>query len=373
MLRQLKEFIHQYDISDQTTKELATLLDHQARISPAGQTIPLQTPTTPFSPMQGLTITNTITKATTSTAATTTTPNDIKKTFRQALRRKVPSGGRGGSGGGGGGGEEGKGGGGGGGGGRGATPQPQQVVLPAQDEQVMGQLPQVFNRDRIKAKAFMEEVKGYICLNTNVNGLHSPMKKMAFVLTLIKEDDVRNWVKDMGRILNRLNPLIDNIPEVWDRFCNKFRDQFLDTSEQETAWTDLQKLRMELKKIDQYISKFKKLARHANYTVDNKETAQLFLEGLTIQVMQDVLTTDSLNRYEDYKQHIIDVNRNRSILYQILQSRDTRQKETPRYSLGLQSNQSQNPFFYRGNNQSVAMDLSQSNTNWRQQGNQERG
>ena len=34
-LRQPKEFIHQYDVPDQSTKELAVLLDHQTRISPA--------------------------------------------------------------------------------------------------------------------------------------------------------------------------------------------------------------------------------------------------------------------------------------------------------------------------------------------------
>ena len=111
--------------------------------------------------------------------------------------------------------------------------------------------------------------------------------------------------------------------------------------------------------------------------------------------MQDVLTTDSLNGYEDYKRHAVDANKNRSILSQILQSRDGRQKEgPPRYSLGSQNNQQRNPFFYRGNNpnyarqnpqyntsnappsmnnQPVVIDLSQSNANWRWRGNQERG
>jgi hypothetical protein len=89
MLRQPKEFIHQYDVPDQSTEELAVLLDHQARISLASQTIPLQTPTTPSSPTQGPTMTTTTTKATTSTtttAATTTTPDDIKKAFEKGLR-----------------------------------------------------------------------------------------------------------------------------------------------------------------------------------------------------------------------------------------------------------------------------------------------
>src|SRR5580658_1109601 len=111
--------------------------------------------------------------------------------------------------------------------------------------------------------------------------------------------------------------------------------------------------------------------------------------------MQDVLTTDGLNGYEDYKRRAIDASRNRSILSQILQSRDNKQKGgTSRYSLRPQNNQPRNPFFYRGNNpnyarqapqyntsnappsmnnQPVAMDLSRSNANWRRRGNQGRG
>ena len=97
----------------------------------------------------------------------------------------------------------------------------------------MRQLPQIFDRDRTKAKAFMEEVKGYLCLNAGVNRFNSPMKKMAFVLMLIKGDDVRSWVEDMKGMLDQLNPLVDNILGVWDQFCGEFKDQFLDTSEQE--------------------------------------------------------------------------------------------------------------------------------------------
>ena len=102
----------------------------------------------------------------------------------------------------------------------------------------------------MKAKVFMEEVKGYLQLNAGVNEFNSPMKKMAFILMLIKEDNIQSWVKNMGGILDQLNPLIDNIPEVWEWFCDKFKNQFLDTLEQETAQTNLQKLRMEPGKID---------------------------------------------------------------------------------------------------------------------------
>ena len=127
IIKQSAEFIHQYDISNETTEasvaKLAVLLDQKARISPASQTILLYTPTTPTNLTQDPTMTTTTTKATTSTtimAATTTTPNDIKKVFGKALKQKDLGGGGGGGGGGGDGGGKGR-----------NAPQPQQAILPA--------------------------------------------------------------------------------------------------------------------------------------------------------------------------------------------------------------------------------------------------
>ena len=45
-LAQPKGFIHQYDILDKATEELATLLDQQAKISPISQPVSLRTPQT---------------------------------------------------------------------------------------------------------------------------------------------------------------------------------------------------------------------------------------------------------------------------------------------------------------------------------------
>ena len=50
--------------------------------------------------------------------------------------------------------------------------------------------------------------------NSFLSHCNSPMKIMAFVLTLIKGNDVQGWVESMGTVLNRLNPLVDNIPNI---------------------------------------------------------------------------------------------------------------------------------------------------------------
>jgi hypothetical protein len=77
----------------------------------------------------------------------------------------------------------------------------------------MGQLPQIFTGDRARANNFIEEVKGYLRLNQDVAGFDSPMKKIAFMLTLIKGADTAGWTWDMGMFLDSLGPG-DNILEL---------------------------------------------------------------------------------------------------------------------------------------------------------------
>jgi hypothetical protein len=75
---------------------------------------------------------------------------------------------------------------------------PQQPVPPAGDVKTMGQLPQVFMGDHARADNFIKEVKGYLQLNQDVVGFDSPMKKIAFMLTLIKGADTTGWMSPSG-------------------------------------------------------------------------------------------------------------------------------------------------------------------------------
>lgn len=123
------------------------------------------------------------------------TPQSIQNSLRNALRQGPPTGGGPAGGGPRGGGPGGGGPGGGGppGPGQPAVQQPQAVIVPAADVKTMGQLPQVFYGDRMKADNFIEEVKGYLQLNHDVAGFNLLMKKVAFTLTLIKGKDTAGW------------------------------------------------------------------------------------------------------------------------------------------------------------------------------------
>jgi hypothetical protein len=87
---------------------------------------------------------------------------------------------------------------------------PQQPVAPVGDVKTIGQLPQVFMGNCTKADNFIKEVKGYLCLNQDIAGFDSPIKKIAFTLTLIKGPDTTGWMCNMGNFLDTLDPT-DNI------------------------------------------------------------------------------------------------------------------------------------------------------------------
>ena len=191
----------------------------QAPIDPTLKTSPLtSTMKLPESTMTTTTEQTTATMATYDTALTQS--QKIAAAMQQAFQQKKkpgpPSGGggsgppRGGGGsgpsgwGGGGSGPSGWGGGGsgpsgGGGGGSGPPgggqpPAAQQPVPPVPDIKAMGSLPQIFYGDQSKADNFIEEVKGYFCLNADIAGYNSPYKKVAFTLTLVKGEETAQWV-----------------------------------------------------------------------------------------------------------------------------------------------------------------------------------
>jgi hypothetical protein len=85
---------------------------------------------------------------------------------------------------------------------------------------------------RYKADAFIKEVKAYFQVNQDIAGFNSPIQKVAITLILIKGPDVKGWVCDMETWIDRLNPITDNIPDVWDQFIHEFRNQFQDSNKQ---------------------------------------------------------------------------------------------------------------------------------------------
>jgi hypothetical protein len=93
----------------------------------------------------------------------------------------------------------------------------------------MGQPPPVFLGNQTRADNFIDQVKVYLCLNCDIVGFNSPMKKMAFMLSHIQGDEMVTWKCEMGELLDTLNPIANNVPALWDQFLLEFRTQYQDT------------------------------------------------------------------------------------------------------------------------------------------------
>ncbi len=105
----------------------------------------------------------------------------------------------------------------------------------------------------------MKEVRTYLRLNNDIAGFDSPIKKVYFTLSCMKGDDIAGWTRDVGEVIEQLDPINDNIPEVWDRFLVEFANQYMDSAREDQAQAKLKTLKMKDGLIDEYIAKFEEL------------------------------------------------------------------------------------------------------------------
>ena len=264
----------------------------------------------------------TTTQETTATMATfdTTTQTQSQKiasAMQQVFRQKKPGGGGSGPPGGGGSGPP--------GGPPPAGGQPlaaQQPVPPAADVKAMGSLPQIFYGDRSKADDFIEEVKGYFCLNADVAGYNSPYKKVAFTLTLIKGKETAQWVRSMGNWLDTIDPVADNIEDLWLQFLEAYAYQFQDSQAAQRARNDLKSCRMTNNNYDEYVLKFEALANKVGYTRGSAEMYDMFLEGLPTGILYDVLKPPTPLTYEALKDKVRALAQGKAIIDGLLHQRN---------------------------------------------------
>ena len=169
--------------------------------------------------------------------------------------------------------------GGGGGGGRGGGGQPPagggggQANPPAiPNLRLCGNPPEIFTGDREKADRFLSQLKRYYLANIGVPEFNSWIRKVVIACTYIQGPLVDKWVDRAVDWLSRLDPLIDDIEDVWDQFLDAFAEQFQDSQKGERAHTGLENIKMTWPLIDQYIQDFEQLAAEAGYVLGDAPT-----------------------------------------------------------------------------------------------------
>jgi Retrotransposon gag protein/Zinc knuckle len=165
----------------------------------------------------------------------------------------------------------------------------------------------------------------------------------------------------MGTWIDSLDPVNDDIQEVWDMFMQEFNDHFADLQLQQRARLELDRCKMHFPDVDQYILDFKGLVHQAGYTIGNEETIGFFMNGLTPSVLDEVIRSLFPMTYNEYKEKAVNITKGRQMI-ELIRARwglpnprpfnsTFRQNQRPAYN----STNAPRPVY---NNVQVPMDLS---------------
>ena len=108
----------------------------------------------------------------------------------------------------------------------------------------------------------------------------------------------------MGNWLDTIDPIVDNVEDLWLQFLKAYAYQFQDSQAAQRARNDLKSCRMTNNNYDEYISKFEALANRANYTRGSAELYDMFLEGLPTGILYDVLKPLTPLNYDALKDKV---------------------------------------------------------------------
>ena len=167
----------------------------------------------------------------------------------------------------------------------------------------MGALPIIFQGDRDKADDFVDTLKHYLHLNRETPPLNTYIGKVALALMLIQGPEVVDFTCEQGDILD--NAFKDR--DVWDNFIAAFKARFQDTQRETKAMIALERLKLERDHIDEYVRKFRALAREAGYDVRERNIKRLFILGLPIGVAREVKRAPAPDTFEEHIAKLIQV------------------------------------------------------------------
>ena len=148
-------------------------------------------------------------------------------------------------------------------------------------------------------------------------------------LTHIQGPETAVWKRESGAWLDLLNPVLDNIEDVFTQWLGEFRCQYTNSQGQQQACQKLNAHKMNFPHIDLYASKFEDLCRLAGYTVSNEETISMFIDGLNPRILGEVLCVSVPDTYQEIKQHAVDTTK-ASLLVEAIHAR--RNQGNPRFT-----------------------------------------
>ena len=213
---------------------------------------------------------------------------------------------------------------GGGGGGGGGAPNP---AAPGQQanisDKLIGNPPFIFTGDQMKSEAFMSDWKKYRCANKDTIRMTEPYTRATLFLTYtratlfltyIQGGNTTEWVDQLGKWLDyQIDPqnprrtTVDN-EWLWNSVELAFNRQYTNKLTQEHAMAELKAgIKMKGEELDNYISHFEALVRHAGLAINDQLVVDIFTAGLPYNMYKELYNIQpSLIMYEDWRSAAIE-------------------------------------------------------------------
>jgi hypothetical protein len=149
-------------------------------------------------------------------------------------------------------------------------------------DKLIGREPEIYDGERAKVENFLTEWNVYRALNDQTRVMATALERTMLFLTFIRGPKVGNWVNDqvktVGKYIRQGGHKTDEF--IWDTVIDEFANTYQDIMSHERAENELNHLRMEGGNLDIYSAEFKRLARLAEYNLEERLVGRKYFDGL---------------------------------------------------------------------------------------------
>ena len=168
----------------------------------------------------------------------------------------------------------------------------------------------IFEGDRRKSEAFMQEWSIYRGINRFTPQMINPFSRVLMFLSFIKGDKVHEWTQAQLRwavdyVAQALGN--DNHEYLWDTVADAFFRAFTNITREVDAQTDIKTLKMKGDHgLDDYISTFERLARLGGYNLADRAVIDMFVDGLPNSLAINVAKFNNPHTFNEWKRGAVE-------------------------------------------------------------------
>jgi hypothetical protein len=179
------------------------------------------------------------------------------------------------------------------------------------NDKLVGNTPLIFKGERSRAEEFITQWQLYEGVNITNDLMRNAYQRAMLFLTYIQGPTVNEWVKGVnawlrGQIIHEGWAPTDE--RLWAEVFDSFNRQFANVMEQEDAQAALAKgLQLEKGDLDQLITEFEQLVRHAGYDINQDLVLRIFTSALPNTMYEYILRNlPQPATYEQWRSAAID-------------------------------------------------------------------